>query len=52
MFEDFEVGGRISSRYTLAEKQEQTRKPFRDVKPREKRKPDYTKARKQKRGED
>lgn len=50
--EEFEVGGRVNTRYMLAEKQEKTRKPFRDSKPREKRKPDYTNARKQKRGED
>lgn len=48
---ELEVGGRYSTRAFLAEKQGKTRKPYRDERPKEKRKPDYTNARKQKRGE-
>ena len=35
----------------MKDKQNQQRKPYQEVKPKEKRKPDYSDARKQKRGE-
>lgn len=46
-FQHEEIGGRIA----MANQHGQTKKPFRQEKPKEKRKPDYTGARQQKRGE-
>ncbi len=44
---EMEVGGRVA----MANQHGQTKKPYRQEKQKEKRKPDYTGARQQKRGE-
>lgn len=48
---DMEIGGRFSTRMLMANQQWQTKKPFREKKQKEQRKPDYSKARQQKRGD-
>ena len=48
---DMELGGRFSTRILMAIPQGQTKKPFREKKQKEQRKPDYSKARQQKRGD-
>lgn len=48
---DMEIGGRFSTKLLMANQQGQTKKPYREEKPKQKRKPDYTGARQQKRGE-
>ena len=47
---DNELGGRFNTSKLMANQQE-TKKPYREPKPKEKRKPDYKNARSQKRGE-
>lgn len=50
-YQEFEVGGRVSNRVLLATQPAQTRRPYREEKPKQKRKPNYAAARSQKRGE-
>lgn len=50
-YQEFEVGGRINNRVGMANHQGQAKKPYREEKPKQKRKPDYAGARSQKRGE-
>jgi len=46
-----EISGHINKRELMKNQQNQDKKPYREVKPKEKRKPDYSDARKQKRGD-